>query len=140
MKYLLDTNIIIEHLRGKRNIAFSFLEEGSAISIITQAELFYGAYKSKKPKENLNKIKQMLEELEIQVISLDQKIINNYGKLKARLEKKGKKLDEFDLLIAATAFSLKLILATQNIKHFQRISQLKLISAYSPQFLRNKIN
>ena len=126
MKYLLDTNIIVEHLRGKRSIAASFLEKGSTISIITQAELYYGAYKSKKPKENLVKIKQMLEDLEIEIISLDEKIINNYGKLKAELEKKGKRLDEFDLLIASTAFSLKLILATRNIKHFQRVSRLQL--------------
>lgn len=126
MKYLLDTNVIVEHLRGKRSIEVSFVKTGSAISIITQAELFYGAYKSKKPEENLRKIKEMLDDLRIAILPLTEDVLDNYGKTKTELEAKGQRLDEFDLLIVATALSLDLILVTGNIKHFQRISQLKL--------------
>ena len=35
-------------------------------------------------------------------------------------------IDEFDLLIAATALSGNYILVTDNIKHFQRITNLRL--------------
>ena len=126
MKYLLDTNVIIDYLRGKKKIEAKFLEQGSAISIITRAELYYGAYKSKAPEENLKKIKSMLQELTIETINLNENILNIYGQLKAGLEEKGKKLDEFDLLIAASALSDNLILITRNKKHFQRIPQLKL--------------
>lgn len=126
MKYLLDTDVIIDYLRGRKSITVSLLKQGSAISIITQAELFYGAYKSNKPAENLAKIDKMLEDLGIDIIPLSMEITQIYGCLKADLEKKGARIDEFDLLISATTISSGLILATNNLGHFQRISQLKL--------------
>lgn len=128
MKYLLDSSVIVDHLRGKKEIDSAFLREGSAISIITQAELFYGAYKSKKPQQNLKKVRQMLTDLRIEVIPLSEDILASYGQTKVKLEKRGKSLDEFDLLIAATALSLNLSLTTGNLKHFKRISKLKLKS------------
>lgn len=128
MKYLLDTNVIVDHLRGKKAIAAALIKKGSAVSIITQAELIYGAYKSKKPQENLTKIREMLENLAISTVSLSEDTIDAYGQTKARLETKGQKLDEFDLLIAATVLSLGLTLVTGNVRHFNRISQLKIYS------------
>lgn len=126
MKYLLGTNILVDHLRGKKPIKVDYLKKGGAISCITQAELYYGAYKSKNFRENLSKIKAMLAELAIEVLVLNEEIAQLYGRLKADLEKKGRKLDEFDLLIASTAISFNLILVTGNKKHFQRIPQLQL--------------
>lgn len=128
MKYLFDTSVIVEHLRGKKSIEVSVLRRGSAVSIITQAELVYGAYKSGQPQENLSKIRQMFADLGIEVVPLDEEVLDKYGRVKTKLERKGQKLDEFDLLIAATALSLNLTLVTNNIKHFQRIPELKLES------------
>lgn len=127
MKYLLDTSVIVDHLRGKREIQVSFIKKGSAVSVITQAELYYGAYKSKKPQHNLREIKQMLGDLGINIIPLDEGVLLIYGQTKTKLETKGSRLDEFDLLIASTALSLDLTLVTKNRKHFQRIPQLKLM-------------
>lgn len=124
MKYLLDTNVIVDHLRGKKPIEASLVKKGSLMSIITQAELYYGAYKSKKPQENLRKIRQMLEDLAIDTVNLSKDIIDVYGQIKAKLEAKGQKLDEFDLLIAATALSSDLTLVTRNTSHFRRIPHL----------------
>jgi len=127
MKYLLDTSTVIDHLRGKKMLAPCYLEDGSVISVITQAELFYGAYKSKKPRHNLNKIKQMLADLKIEIQPLEESVINQYGKLKTKLEGKGRRLDDFDLLIASTALSFGLILVTRNVKHFARVPRLRVI-------------
>ena len=127
MKYLLDTNILVDHLRGKRAIAPNYLESGSVISVITQAELFYGAYKSGRPKYNLDKIKQMFADLKIEIQPLEEGVLNQYGKLKTKLEGKGLRLDDFDLLIASTALSLGITLVTRNIKHFSRIPRLKIV-------------
>jgi len=126
VKYLLDTNIIVDHLRGKKSLEIAVLKKGSAVSIITRAELFYGAYKSTQTAKNLDKIEQMFEDLDIEIISLDEKTLHFYGKIKTKLETKGQKLDEFDLLVAATCLANNLTLVTQNLKHFQRIPQLKL--------------
>jgi len=127
MRYLLDTSVIVNHLRGKKPIKIDFLENGSAVSIITQAELFYGAYKSSNSLTNLKKLKAMFLDLGIEIITLTQEIIEQYGKIKADLEKQGKKLDEFDLLIAATAIERNLILVSNNLSHFKRISSLKAV-------------
>lgn len=127
MKYLLDTNIIINHLRGQQSIKIEWIKEGCGLSIISLVELYYGAYKSSKTKKNLKKIKEMLVDLEIEIINLDKKSAIKYGKIKAQLEKEGQKLDDFDLLIAASAISSNLILVTKNKSHFQRIPQLKII-------------
>lgn len=128
MNYLLDTNVIVSHLRGKEPINPSWLERGSGISIITYAELFYGVYKSEKPRQNLVKVKQMLADLGIEVIGLNEKMLGYYGRTKAKMEIKGEKLDEFDLLIAATALGLGCVLVTKDKKHFSRIHQLELSS------------
>jgi len=127
MKYLLDTNIIVDHLRGKKPIGINLIKAGCGASILSQAELIYGAYKSFQPQRNLAKIKAMFFDLEIQIITLNEEIIDQYAKLKAQLEKRGERLDEFDLLIAATAMVMRLVLVTGNISHFQRISYLKVI-------------
>jgi len=46
MKNLLDTNIVIDHIRGKLPILPEMVKEGATISIISYGELLYGAYKS----------------------------------------------------------------------------------------------
>lgn len=49
-----------------------------------------------------------------------------YAIIKTRLRSSGILIDEFDLMIAATALSDDYILVTDNIKHFRRIPDLKL--------------
>jgi tRNA(fMet)-specific endonuclease VapC len=49
-----------------------------------------------------------------------------YAKEKARLRKAGTPIDDFDLLIGATAVTHKLIMVTNNTKHFKRINGIKL--------------
>lgn len=126
MKYLLDTNILIDHIRGKREIKIDVLEEGCAISIITLAELYYGAAKSNDPKKTFTIIRELLLDLGLQVRTLDEEIVFEFGKMKAELEVKGTRLEDFDLLIAATAKAGNLMLVTKNLKHFKRVAGLKL--------------
>jgi tRNA(fMet)-specific endonuclease VapC len=126
MEYLLDTNIIIDHLKGKEKIDISWLKKGACISIITYAELLNGAYKSNRTTHNIKLIEHIIKGLTIKIINLNQNLIHTYSSIRTKLEKKGKRLDEFDLLIAASAIEQKLILITSNHKHFERIPKLKL--------------
>jgi tRNA(fMet)-specific endonuclease VapC len=45
---------------------------------------------------------------------------------KARLQKAGTPIDDFDLLIAATAITHKLVMVTNNTNHFKRVASIKL--------------
>lgn len=127
MKYLVDTDIIIDHLRKKIAIIEQILDNGT-ISIITLGELIYGAYKSAQPQKSLIILKEDLEILNFEIININEMIMAEFGRVKADLETKGKRLDDFDLLIAATAMINNLTLVTRNKKHFKRIKGLKLVS------------
>ncbi len=124
MKYLLDTNICIHFFRGNFNL-FEKLElielKNCAISEITLAELVFGAENSINPKKNLDIIEEFTEQITILPIFGS---IHLYGKEKARLRKVGKMISDFDLFIGCTAVELGLIMVTENIKEFNRISNI----------------
>lgn len=124
MKYLLDTNICIHFLRGKFGLIEKFEElgpENFAISEITLAELVFGAENSTNPKKNL----ELIEIFTNQVIIVFNAIYI-YGKEKARLRAKGLMISDFDLLIGCTAVDKDLIMVTENLKEFERISGIEI--------------
>ena len=127
MSYLLDTDVLINHLRGKDILQERVIKFGAYISIITQAELYYGAYKSGKKQKGVDEIEYNLGLLKIRLINLDTNILFNFANIKADLEKQGRRLEDFDLLIAATAITHGLTLISKNTKHFERIKGLKLL-------------
>ena len=47
-------------------------------------------------------------------------------KKNARLRKIGRTIDDFDLLIGSTAVELNLTIVTNNVAHFENISNIKL--------------
>ncbi|OGV97373.1 hypothetical protein A2W24_06620 [Microgenomates group bacterium RBG_16_45_19] len=126
MKYLLNTNVLVNLLRGNSSPDPLIFPAGAAISIITYAELLAGAHKSLNPPKNLKLIESLIQDLVLQVLPLDQNVIATYAPLRVELEKQGQRLEDFDLLIAATAITHHLILVTANTKHFSIITQLRL--------------
>ena len=125
--YLLDTNIIIYSLKGhtavNRNLR-SHLHDPMHISVVTLMELYYGAYKSQKVESNIAKIRAL--EGTIEVIPAGKEVVAIFGSYKAKLERVGTPLDDFDLIVAACAMTHNLVLVTNNIKHFTRIEGLKI--------------
>lgn len=124
MKYLLDTDVIVDHFRGAKRLAESIVAEGVGISLITYGELLYGAEKSDQPEKTRDTVSDFVQDLEVNLLSLNKEIMQVYAGLKADLEKKGQRLDEFDLLIASTAKVNNLTLVTRNLKHYQRVPNL----------------
>jgi tRNA(fMet)-specific endonuclease VapC len=126
MRYLLDSNICIHFFRGKYGLIDKFNEvgiENCAISEITLAELVFGAEKSDNPKKNHKLIEKFISNLTILPIF---DAIPFYGKEKARLQKSGKMISDFDLLIGCTSVGNNLIMVTENIKEFERIEKIKI--------------
>ncbi len=113
-------------MKGKFNLEarFNTASEGCCfISEISLAELKFGAEKSEKPEKNRKVLDNFLTGVQILPIfhSLDL-----FAKEKARLQKAGTPIDDFDLLIGATAITHKLIMVTNNTNHFKRIHGIKL--------------
>jgi len=126
MKYLLDTNICIHFFRGKFNLLYKFQEiklENCVISEITLAELVFGAENSKNPGENYHLIDKFSEQIVILPIF---SAITIYAKEKVRLRRKGRLISDFDMLIGATAIAHNLIMVTENIEEFNRISDIQI--------------
>jgi predicted nucleic acid-binding protein len=125
--FLLDTDTIIYNLKGneaiKKNLQYHF-DTPLKISVITLMELYYGAYKSEKFSSNLAKVRTIENTFEI--IPAGKESAENFGLLKASLEKSGTRLDDFDLTIASCALANNLTLVTNNLKHFSRIEGLKI--------------
>lgn len=130
MKYLLDTDVVVNQLRGKTKLKDKILEGGVAISIITFAELLYGAYKSTNKESSVAIVNGFISDLQMDILGLNQEIIHIYAKTKIFLETAGKRLDEFDLLIGATAYIHSLSLVTLNLRHFSRIPDLRIVSDF----------
>lgn len=128
LQYLLDTNICIYIAKQQ---PLSVLEKFSQLSIgqlsmstITYGELLFGAQKSHNSKKALH----ILEELTnlIPPLPVPTDAGKFYGEIRHKLEKKGTPIGNNDLWIAAHALSLELILVTNNVKEFSRITHLKI--------------
>lgn len=125
-KYLLDTNICIFLLKNQYDIRKKIIEVGTTncyISEITIAELYYGASKSKQKKERLKDVNFITEKFKVLPIY---PALTVFGDIRAELEEKGKRIDDFDLLIGATAIKNDVVLVTDNIKHLERLPNIKI--------------
>ena len=125
-QYLLDTNICIYLFKGQFDLAEKIESIGISkcfLSEITIAELKYGAAKSDFPGKNTIKIMELQQRFTVIPIfnSLDV-----YAVEKARLKKSGNILDDFDLLIGATAVFNHLTLVTRNVSDFERLNQISI--------------
>jgi Predicted nucleic acid-binding protein, contains PIN domain len=126
--YVLDTDHCIELLRGNPKIVSKFksLRKNTVLhtTIITIAELLYGAHRLPNLQERLKEVDAFQEDIEI--LGLDLSAAKVYGRLKAELAQKGEILADNDLFIASITLSRRLVLVTHNSQHYKRISGLGL--------------
>lgn len=125
MIFVLDTDTCVFWLRGNSRVRDRVLAAGPngiAISIVTVAELRYGADCSPQPDANHQAIDAFLTG--VAVLELDQAVARVFGEVKTDLRGRGLLIQDFDILIAATALVQGMGVATNNVKHFQRVSNL----------------
>ena len=129
MTYLLDTNICIyflnRHPEVIKRVAQCRYNE-IAISIVTLAELQFGAYNSIQVENNIKRIEFFLER--IQLLDLTPKTTDIFARIKASLRKAGSIIDDFDILIGATAIENGLTIVTDNERHFSRMKELHVVN------------
>ena len=123
---LLDTNVCVGILRGDNAVLASYARNRGnvAISAMTVGELFFGAEKS----ENTERNRQLVEQFvgAMPMVQTDTAIMRRFGAEKARLQMAGTPVEDADILIAATALSMDVPLATGNTRHFIRFPDLEL--------------
>jgi tRNA(fMet)-specific endonuclease VapC len=126
-RHLLDTNILSDLLRNPGGrVARRLAVVGEATvctSVVVACELRYGAAKKASPKLSV-RVESLLESLEI--LPLDRDADRHYAEIRLHLDRTGRPIGPNDLLIAAHALALDLILVSDNIEEFGRIPLLAL--------------
>jgi tRNA(fMet)-specific endonuclease VapC len=128
--FLFDTDAVSEILRPKpaeQYLAWirTIPREDQHISAVTVGELYHGAFRSTATARHLANIETRLLPA-VTILPYDRDVAKEFGRIRAELEAAGTRLDDADLQIAATALHHGLDLVTGNIKHFSRITALRL--------------
>lgn len=130
MRYMLDTNICIYVIKHDPEKVFRKLQkidpEDVCISSITYAELAYGVEKSAQPERNRLALSMLLSNIEI--VSFDDVAADEYGHIRAGLEKQGTPIGPLDMMIAAHGLALGCTVVTNNVKEFSRVKGLKIVN------------
>jgi len=129
-----DSDLLIKCLQPKnnsinkkaRNFLTNLFENNSEvkITIYNFAELYRGAYLSKKVAINLGIIDKFLGQFELIFPTLES--VKEYSRISANLKLKGQYIGDLDELIASIVICSSDILYTRNINHFARIPLLEL--------------
>jgi len=128
MRYLLDTNVCIEILRGrdvalKAHLATRNLQNLVLCSVVW-AELHFGARLAKNPVQEFARLRHAFGHWPR--LPFDDVAAEAYGDIRAYLQRTGRMIGANDLLIAATAQSRELILVTHNTSEFSRVPDLSI--------------
>ena len=109
-KPLLDTDIFIDHLRGKRRLPVG--RDGASYSVVTRCELFAGSEDEEGP------VRELLAPL--QELPVGREVAELAGQLRRDIG-----IHVPDALIAATALRLGLTVVTRNLRHFESVPHLR---------------
>lgn len=130
MIYMLDTNICIYTMKKNPPEVFENLRKHSpdsvGISAITEAELRFGMSNSSRPEHNHRILDELLGPF--QIVPFDTVAAAHYAEIRLHLKRQGTPIGNMDLLIAAHARSLPVVLVTNNMREFARVPELKVVS------------
>ncbi|MXY43555.1 MAG: type II toxin-antitoxin system VapC family toxin [Dehalococcoidia bacterium] len=125
---MLDSDISVSVIRRRSSRVLRRFEavppRDLCVSIVTYGELYFGAVKSDYTEHNLYILEDYAARLT--VFQWDRNAASEYGNLRAHLEAQGNPIGVLDTMIAAHALSLNATIVTNNVRHFERVPDLKL--------------
>ena len=125
--YMLDTDTCAFILRRSPQALLDRIQavplERQVMSMVTLAELLYGAQLSSRKKDNKAAVDALTRHLAL--IDWTRDAAEHYADIRTDLKKKGQLIGSNDLMIAAHARSLGAIVVTNNVKDFRRVKGLK---------------
>ena len=129
--YVLDTNTLIYFFKGLGDVSTRLLAvppKQISIPSIVLYELEVGIARSKSPKKR----RKQLEDLTslVSILPFGAEEARSVASIRVNLEKKGRPIGPYDILIAAVAMTNQGILVTRNTDEFGRIKGLRLANWY----------
>src|SRR5437588_10363553 len=132
MNFVLDTDTCSAHMRRPAQLAHRFIQHTGqlAVSAITLAELYAGAYKHSQVNRLLALIADLLQE--VQLIDFDALCAEKFGQVRGSLLQQGIVVPTADLMIASAALVHNLTLVTHNTADFQNVPGVRLDDWLTP--------
>ena len=128
MTYCLDTNTCIYYLTGRKPAVKQRLLAHSPgeilIPAIVEAELLYGAERSRRRDQNTSAVREFL--LPFSRAAFGSAAAQVYARIRTDLERIGLPIGPNDLIIAAIAIATETTLVTHNVAEFSRVEELSL--------------
>lgn len=130
MKYILDTNVVSSLMKGEPNVIERLKRVARADVFMPQpvvAEIAYGIQRlarSKRKEALVSRFELLKAEIRCAVWSDD--VSDAFGVVKAALERKGERIEDFDAAVAAHAVAEGGVLVTANLKHMMRVPGLEI--------------
>lgn len=126
--YVFDTDVLSLLMKGRlpekaRRRLAAVPAERAMTTAITLGELHYGALRSSATTRWLAAIKRVVETMGC--LAFDAAAARRYAEIRAYLERKGRRLDDADLRIAAICSATDHILVSGNTRHFARVPGLR---------------
>jgi tRNA(fMet)-specific endonuclease VapC len=125
VRFVLDTNTCIYALKLQGRVVERLREhppDDLGVTIVTVAELWFGAQKSARPAVARREMDGFLEPFE--VLPFDREAAEAYARSRLALERMGRPIGERDLMIASIALARGLVVVTHNVSEFGRVPGL----------------
>jgi len=126
LRYMLDTNLCISVLRDRPPALrdrFNAETDGLCISTIVLTELLHGAAKSLRPDHHRRAVESFAVRLD--VLPFDASAADHAADIRASLERSGRRIGAYDVLIAGHARSRGMVVVTSNLSEFARVEGLR---------------
>ncbi len=129
MSYLIDSDWVVEHLKGYRAavLLISRLAQfGIAISLVTYAEVYEGILYGRDIEQNRRVFQQFIRG--VRVLPVNRTVLRRFALIRGELRQQRRQVQHrsLDLLIAATALTYDLDLVTRNTRDFADVPGLRL--------------
>ena len=126
--YIVDTNVVSALMGGEDVVQERLLRERPNSVYLVQpvvAEVEYGLARmpNSRRRSALARRFRLLADLLPRAPWSDE-VSQKFGLVKSELERLGRRIEDFDVAIAAHAIALDAILVTRNITHFKRVPRL----------------
>jgi predicted nucleic acid-binding protein len=127
--HVLDTNTVSFLMRGDADVVARLIQSDRTQVRLPQpvlAEIEYGLARLPRSARR-TRLRRRFDALSEELIRAEwsDPVSRSFGAIKADLEKRGVRIEDFDVAVAAHAVSLEAILVTDNVEHMRRIAGLK---------------
>ncbi len=129
--FVLDTNTVIDLFKDRGGVAKQVLatpprEIGLASVVLFELEV--GAEKSRRPEENRRQIEELAALAPLLPFGRDE--ARAAARIRIDLERRGRQIGPYDVLVAATALANGATLVTHNTGEFRRVEGLRVVDWY----------